>query len=262
MFTNLSVLDLSRNGIRSILHIPPSLKALTLNSNPLLSSAFEGCLSPTRTLKYLSLAYCGFKEFPSCSHSFPGIVALDISGNDVIDADSFVSCVKDLAFLRILSVSGNPFTLAPNSRRLLLYNLPSITDLDDLPAEEVDDADFSTATACLKITVTSLNGLPEADGPAQAIIKISLGEDAAQSSLLPWASNLVADVGEIDNVAATTATVVKGKVEKTKKGEVAPKPTSSASPPVKINLEFQPTSRIRDAIFLNGWPLFQAHPVL
>ena len=254
-FVNCEKLNLSGNDLHSIGMLPPKLLSLVLNDN-LVHSLEKAPTSPS--LRFLGLTFNKITVIPRGLHAnkFPLLSILDLTGNDVSDLDSMLQSLAALYSLSHLYLIKNPVTLVAEYRRRVLYVLPDLAVLDDIPNESTPESEEETPPhsipdLLIRATVTSLTGLPgiETDVTSSVVgrIQIGLHETASNSEEIPWSANLVNDQPTDDISEHSKASKGKGGNTPT------PEPAESKEPASRdIILRLSPTPELRDYLYFDG----------
>lgn len=257
LFKNLKMLDVSSNILSGIGVLPPNLVGLTMNSNPMTRSC---CDNAAPCLRYLSLAYCDLAEVPGglVPKGFPELCALDLSGNNITSFEVLESLAM-LPKLTHLALMGNPMVLISGYRKRVLDMLPGLIQLDDISNEICPHGDLleDPDQVVLRITITSLTGLAEADSDltdACARIHFKISNHAGSTEDLPWTGNLITEVNEeTASLAESEASKKndnkkgKGKNENPEEDEVKQKDL-----PKVVELRIEASSALRDSILFEG----------
>lgn len=147
-FTNLKDLNLSNNYITQLVRgLPHSLEQLVLYNNSI-NTIDPSIFLPN--LQYLNLGFnkltnsnLGEQSKLAIGNSFPVLLSLDLSFNNIEDLSEVTNSLKAVVSLRMLGIEGNPLCLLRNWKSILIDELQQIKvlDLEDLKVDEDDEID-------------------------------------------------------------------------------------------------------------------------
>ncbi len=132
---NLQELNVSGNRITNIRFLPPKLQALQAYDNCIarldLSQSFCAPNILHLGLGHNEIAYLNWLE------DFDQLRILDLSYNQISDLENALWFLKNLRFLQVVHLEGNPCSLLPGYRRRVLSALPQVTILDGIAVDDV-----------------------------------------------------------------------------------------------------------------------------
>lgn len=134
-FVNLRELDLSHNRICTFeAGMPQTLEVLVLYDNKI--STFQPKLF-LPNLQYLNLGLNKISDHSlrqdtgtDFAKSFPNLMSLDLSHNELCNLSATLGILKNISGLRMLGIDGNPLCLLRKWRSILLEDLLMLRVLD------------------------------------------------------------------------------------------------------------------------------------
>jgi len=145
-FTKLTFLDVSRNGLASIDHLPPSLVYLKAYNNPLTRFTCK----PTPSLAFVGIGHskANPETLEQISRRFKGLLSLDIGFSEVASLQDLITPLGPLQRLRHLCAVGSPVCLQPFYRLQTLRWLTRLSVLDGAAVTDEEQADAQMLAAC------------------------------------------------------------------------------------------------------------------
>ncbi|NXJ85700.1 LRC43 protein, partial [Trogon melanurus] len=177
----LEELVLSANHIGRITsaNLPRTLKVLELCCNAV-ADLQDLCVEPPLELQHLGLGHnrlCGpLRDKFLTAASWPNLVSLDLSFNNLTDLLGLVSQLSSLQKLRVLVLQGNPLALIPTYRGFLVDSLPKLAILDDINVEPDERHKFRSlarqpelirSEARVVVSVGEIKGVPDPSAQQQ-----------------------------------------------------------------------------------------------
>ncbi|KAI8921843.1 hypothetical protein DFJ77DRAFT_505591 [Powellomyces hirtus] len=160
-FVQLETLSLTGNHISSngFANVPPSVKVLTVNANMLAEPPWIPHLT---NLMHIGLTHNTIRSLALCESAMnaPGLISFDASWNHIDDLEQTVNIMTRWKKLRSLVLLGNPVFLIPNYRKYVIYKLPSLSSLDDIPITARTSTVKLEPRATLKFRLTTLLNPP------------------------------------------------------------------------------------------------------
>ncbi|CAH3103742.1 unnamed protein product [Porites lobata] len=167
---NLKQLTLSANLIKHVdsKRLPKDLEELELAANQI-SDISSLCVCPP-PLIHLGLSYNQISSITGHmkASSWPHLLSLDLSFNNLADLYSTISVLKTLPKLKNLVLQGNPLALVPGYRGYTIDSIRQLTILDDIRIS-ADEKHFFKGLSKLKdvpvneaqviIYIKSINGI-------------------------------------------------------------------------------------------------------
>lgn len=146
LFSSLVSLDISCNHVESLANLSSGLVSLSAYNNEIHDlERLPNC----QGLMQLGLGFNFITQVPSSLFlSFPSLISLDLSYNNITSLDPLTTNLRSSSSLRHLSLEGNPCSLLPMYRPRVISELPDLQMLDDVAISSIAD----DINECLKVS--------------------------------------------------------------------------------------------------------------
>ena len=134
-FVKLRELNVNRNKVQILENLPPNIQELHAYGNNLTKIRFSHAFN---NLTYLGLGHNQLDD--SCLEGLaskaPNLLGLDLAYNYISQIDTTVDQLMSYRRLKMINLFGNPISIIPEYRKLILDVLKSLKVLDNIATEE------------------------------------------------------------------------------------------------------------------------------